>query len=236
MLLKSPFLQVQKRVWRVVRTSWKYFRRGMTAYSPALSSMFLWGVNFNQPVRTSKTSHRYFWFLCAASTSSSQCAHPRLHTDTFDFSVGRQPQPASAHTLDFTQILLTSLCGFNLNQPVPTPKTSHRYVWLLCAASTSTSQCPHPRLHTDAFDFSVRRSTSTSQGFTPKTSHRYFWLLCAASTSTSQCPHPRLHTDTFDFSVRLQPQPAKASHRYTFDLTSLSMSLSGVLLLFAKQW
>ena len=145
MLLKSPFLQVQKRVWRVVRTSWKYFRRGMTAYSPALSSMFLWGVNFNQPVRTSKTSHRYFWFLCAASTSSSQCAHPRLHTDTFDFSVGRQPQPASAHIQDFTQILLTSLCG---GQPQPASAHTQDFTQILL-----TSLCGfnlnQPRLHTD---------------------------------------------------------------------------------------
>ncbi|KAK7103962.1 uncharacterized protein [Littorina saxatilis] len=53
--------RVRKRVWRVMRTSWKYFRRGMTAYSPGIASMFTWGVNFNQGVRTQRPSAtRYF--------------------------------------------------------------------------------------------------------------------------------------------------------------------------------
>jgi len=87
-------------------------------------------------------------------------------------SVGCELQPASAHTQDFTQILLTSLCGVNLNQPVP-------------------------------------------KKYTSKTSQIHLTSLCDVNLN--------------------QPVPtSKTSHIYTFDLTSLPMSLSGVLLLFAK--
>ncbi|KAL8561115.1 hypothetical protein ACOMHN_033698 [Nucella lapillus] len=56
---KKPLKKrVRKGVWRAMRSSWKYLRRGMTGYAPGLGSLFTWGVNFNQvvSVRTSAKS------------------------------------------------------------------------------------------------------------------------------------------------------------------------------------
>ena len=113
---------------------------------------------------------------------------PLLHV-----SVGCEPQPASGHIQDFTQILLTSLCGINLNQPVPTP-----------------------RLHTDTFDFSVRHQPQPASAHSQDFTQILLTSLCGINLN--------------------QPVPtSKTSHIYTFDLTSLPMSLSGVMLLFEKQ-
>ncbi|XP_076464357.1 uncharacterized protein LOC143296367 [Babylonia areolata] len=61
---KKPLKKrVRKGVWRAMRSSWKYLRRGMSGYAPGLSYLFNWGVNLNRAaatVRTSAPERRYF--------------------------------------------------------------------------------------------------------------------------------------------------------------------------------
>ncbi|PVD25489.1 hypothetical protein C0Q70_13145 [Pomacea canaliculata] len=44
-------VQVRRRVWKAMRSSWKYVRRGMEDYSRStgMAAMFLWGANFSSP-------------------------------------------------------------------------------------------------------------------------------------------------------------------------------------------
>lgn len=44
--------RVRKRAWKLIKTSWKYFKRGMRSYSPGLSAMFTWGINIQNPTST----------------------------------------------------------------------------------------------------------------------------------------------------------------------------------------
>ncbi|KAK7504323.1 hypothetical protein BaRGS_00004627 [Batillaria attramentaria] len=51
---KKPLRKrVRKRVFRVMRSSWKYLRRGLGGYATgvALSSLFLWGASFQESFR-----------------------------------------------------------------------------------------------------------------------------------------------------------------------------------------
>ncbi|XP_025104817.1 uncharacterized protein LOC112570540 [Pomacea canaliculata] len=48
---KSLRKRVRRRVWKAMRSSWKYVRRGMEDYSRStgMAAMFLWGANFSSP-------------------------------------------------------------------------------------------------------------------------------------------------------------------------------------------
>nr|KAG5712002.1 hypothetical protein BaRGS_026443 [Batillaria attramentaria] len=50
-MIRRP--RVRKRVFRVMRSSWKYLRRGLGGYATgvALSSLFLWGASFQESFR-----------------------------------------------------------------------------------------------------------------------------------------------------------------------------------------